>query len=179
MVVMNTNPKLTPLRDAAITASGIVPAAKAWLAGMKFLKQPHFTDGCVVAPAADVPKPAAALVGRALSQPGVRLSTGDTAALDTVLGSGWALLRFPAGSNGNFEVQSLATDGHDGGAPVTVTDTTGAFTSLSGTGVSLVVRPDRYVATATTPSGEPAALRSLAAYVPGLMAQASTAEHTR
>ena len=62
-VVMNVNPTLTAIRDAAITASGIVPAAKGWLAGMKFLKQPHFTDGCVVAPAADLPKPAAALIG--------------------------------------------------------------------------------------------------------------------
>ena len=28
-VVMNTDPRLTALRDAAITASGVVPAAKA------------------------------------------------------------------------------------------------------------------------------------------------------
>lgn len=184
-VVMNVNPTLTAIRDAAITASGIVPAAKGWLAGMKFLKQPHFTGGCVIAPSADLPKPAAALIGRSLSQPDVRLSTGDTAALDTVLGSGWALLRFPAGTSGaNFEVQSLAahaneTRENDGGAPVTVTDATGAFASLAGTGVTLVVRPDRYVADATTASGEPAALRSLAAYVPGLTVPASTAERTR
>ena len=34
---------------------------------------------------------------------------------------------------------------------MTVTDTTGAFTSLAGTGVSLVVRPDRYVASRHDP----------------------------
>ena len=33
MVVMNVNPRLTAIRDAAITASGIVPAAKGWLGG--------------------------------------------------------------------------------------------------------------------------------------------------
>ncbi|MCX6499516.1 MAG: FAD-dependent monooxygenase [Arthrobacter sp.] len=183
MVVMNVNPRLTAIRDAAITASGIVPAAKSWLAGMKFLKQPHFTDGCVIAPAADLPKPAAALLGRSLSQPDVRLPTGDTAALDTLLGSGWAVLRFPAGTGGNvgaeFEIQSLAAEGHAGTAHVTVTDTTGAFADLAGAGVSLVIRPDRYVAAATTASGEPAALRSLDAYAPNLTVQAPAAEPTR
>ena len=62
---------------------------------------------------------------------------------------------------------------------MTVTDTAGAFAALAGTGVSLVVRPDRYVAAATTASGEPAALRSLAAYAPGLTVQGSAAERSR
>jgi 3-(3-hydroxy-phenyl)propionate hydroxylase len=43
-VVMNVNPALTAIRDA-ITASGIIPTAKAWLACHE-ASQPHFTDGC-------------------------------------------------------------------------------------------------------------------------------------
>ncbi|MFD1213634.1 FAD-dependent monooxygenase, partial [Arthrobacter sp. GCM10027362] len=148
-VVMNVNPALTALRDSAIAALGVVPAAKNWLAGMKFLKQPHFTEGCVAAPAADVPKSAAALVGRPLSQPRVRLATGGTMALDTVLGPGWARLRFLPG--GSIEIRRLGRAAKDDGAePVPAVDASGAFAPLAGTGVVLVVRPDRYVAAATT-----------------------------
>lgn len=179
-VVMNVNPALTAIRDAAITASGIVPAAKAWLAGMKFLKQPHFTDGCVAAPGAGVPKAAAALVGRSLSQPQVTLPTGDAVPLDTVLGTGWALLHFPSDGGPAIEVRRLGTEGDgtegndDGGSPLAlcvttaVTDTSGAFKAVAGSGVALVVRPDRYVAAATTPDTEQAAFDALAAYVPEL-----------
>ena len=176
---MNVNPTLSALRDAAITASGIVPAAKGWLAAMKFLKQPHFTDGCVVAPGAGVPKAAAALVGRSLSQPQVTLSAGDAAPLDSVLGNGWALLHFPAGTGASFEVRRLNTGpvnewNDDGGSPLArqgttaVTDASGAFSAVAGSGVTLVVRPDRYVAAATTPETERTALDALAAYVPEL-----------
>ena len=172
-VVMNVNPTLTTLRDSAITALGIVPAAKNWLAGMKFLKQPHFADGCVATPAADVPKAAAALVGTSLSQPQVRLATGDTAALDTVLGSGWARLRFLPG--GSIEVRQLGRATHDGGAPVQVVDASGAFAPLAGTGLVLMVRPDRYVAAAATAAGEQAALRTLSTYAPELAAAAPAA----
>lgn len=174
-VVMNVNPVLTAIRDAAITASGIVPSAKGWLAGMKFLKQPHFADGCVAAPGPGVIKAAVALVGRSLSQPQVTLPTGDAVPLDTVLGSGWALLYFPFDRRAPLEVRRLGAAGSDGGgsplAPkgtTPVTDTSGAFKALAGSGVTLVVRPDRYVAAATTPETEQAAFESLAAYVPEL-----------
>lgn len=179
-VVMNVNPALTAIRDAAITASGIVPAAKGWLAGMKFLKQPHFTDGCVAAPGAGIPKAAAALVGRSLSQPQVTLPIGDDVPLDTVLGPGWALLHFPVGSGASMEVRRLAAGrldpevNDDGGSPFALTgttavsDTSGAFTALAGSGVTLAVRPDRYVAAATTPETEQTTFEALAAYVPEL-----------
>ena len=49
-----------------------------------------------------------------------------------------------------------------------VTDTSGAFAALAGTGMTLVVRPDRYVAAAATPDTEQAAFEALAAYVPQL-----------
>ncbi|WP_051423450.1 bifunctional 3-(3-hydroxy-phenyl)propionate/3-hydroxycinnamic acid hydroxylase [Arthrobacter sp. MA-N2] len=174
-VVMNVNPALTAIRDFAVTALGIIPAAKNWLAGMKFLKQPHFTEGCVIAPAKDLPKAAAALVGRSLFQPDVRLSTGETAALDTVLGTGWALLRFPAGPSIEIRTTGNAPSGLD--TTLTIADVTGAFAPLAGSNVTLIVRPDRYVAAATTTSGIDAALESLATYVPGhLLASAAPAQ---
>ncbi|NKX51720.1 hypothetical protein HER39_14340, partial [Arthrobacter deserti] len=172
-VVMNVNPTLTMLRDSAITALGIVPAAKNWLAGMKFLKQPHFTGGCTAVPAADVPRAAASLVGRSLSQPQVQLATGDTAALDTVLGAGWARLRFLPG--GSIEIRQLGRTGHDGTAAVQVVDPTGAFAPLIGTGLVLLVRPDRYIAAVATAAGEPDALHALSAYAPELTAAAPAA----
>jgi 3-(3-hydroxy-phenyl)propionate hydroxylase len=172
-VVMNTNPALTALRDAAINALGVVPAAKGWLAGMKFLKQPHFTDGCVVLAGPDVPKAAAALIGRSLSQP--QVNPGDAGPtgnvpLDTVLGTGWALLSFPAeAGNSRMEIQQLGA-GSD--APVRVNDATGAFTPLTGSGITLAVRPDRYVAAAAMPGRVEAVLKSLERYVPDLSARA-------
>jgi 3-(3-hydroxy-phenyl)propionate hydroxylase len=171
-VVMSVNPKLTAVRDALITGLGVVPAAKNWLTGMKFLKQPHFTEGCVVPAADDVEKAAAALVGRSLSQPQVLLATGDTVPLDTVLGTGWAALRFLPG--GSIQIQPLDTN--DGGAsPLSVVDTSGAFAALAGTRSVLIVRPDRYVAAATTAAGEAAALRALGDHTPGLAVQPGAA----
>ncbi|UOY96134.1 bifunctional 3-(3-hydroxy-phenyl)propionate/3-hydroxycinnamic acid hydroxylase [Arthrobacter gengyunqii] len=167
-VVMNVHPVLTAVRDAVVTASGIVPAAKRWLTGMKFLKQPYFRSGCVVAPAAGLSKSAAALVGRSLSQPEVRLRSGETAALDALLGAGWAVLRFPAGQAGSFEVQPFAGPSGENSAPVTVTDTAGAFTALAGSGISLIVRPDRYVAAAVPAGDESQAIDGLQAYLPRL-----------
>jgi 3-(3-hydroxy-phenyl)propionate hydroxylase len=174
-VVMSTHPVLTTLRDAAITALGVVPAAKGWLAGMKFLKQPHFTEGCVAPAGPGVPKAAAALIGRSLSQPvvtpdpTVHSAAPGSVPLDTVLGPGWALLTFPAGSgSAGIEIQQLGADAE---GTVEVSDATGAFTALAGSGITLVVRPDRYVATAAAPGRVDAALESLSRYVPELAAR--------
>ncbi|MCG2621445.1 FAD-dependent monooxygenase [Arthrobacter sp. I2-34] len=171
MVVMGLNPVLNTLRDSAVTALGIAPAAKNWLTGMKFLKQPHFTDGCVLAPASNVAKPAAGLVGRSLSQPPVQLASGDVVPLDTLLGQGWAVLRFRGGSA--VEIQRF--DDAGAASPLRVTDVGGAFAPLYGTGTVLIVRPDRYVAAATDEAGERAALAGLAQWVPNLGVQPAAA----
>lgn len=161
-VVMSTSPLVTALRDAAVTALRLVPPAHRWLVGMKFMQQPHFTAGCIVPPAAGVPAAAAALVGRALPQPTVQREGGERAPLDPVLGSGWAVLRFAHGAA--IEVQRA------GGGRESVVDAGAGFAGLAGSGATLVVRPDRYVAAATSAAGERAALEALAACVPGLPA---------
>lgn len=163
-VVMSTNALVTTLRDTTVVALGIVPPAKRWLVGMKFLKQPHFTSGCVVPPGADLPKSAAELVGRSLPQPTVQRGNGDRVALDRMLGAGWAAVRFPRDST-LVEIQPMA-DG--AGRRESVIDLSASFGALVGSGVTLVVRPDRYVAAAAPADGEHAVLQSLATFVPEL-----------
>ena len=156
-VVMNTDPRLTRLRDASIWALGIVPSAKAWVAGMRFLKQPHFTTGVLLTPAKDAA--GGHLVGRSLPQPTVT-SSGATAGLDTYLGEGWSVLRV---SGSTVEVLPL-----DGSAAATVA------VPVPWLGVDrpivVIVRPDRYVAAVTSAGEEATALRELARFLPGLPA---------
>jgi 3-(3-hydroxy-phenyl)propionate hydroxylase len=166
-VVMNTNPVLCALRDGVLRLSGIVPRAKSWLTGMKFLKQPHFTDGCVLPPT-DAPKAARSFAGRSVPQPLVRRSSGEAAPLDEVMGRGWSLLRF--GRDGEFEVLSgVASAGSASAAnSEIVRDLDGAFADIAGEQVSLLVRPDRYVAFVVPADREDEALRAVARYVPGV-----------
>jgi len=163
-VVMSTQPLLVALRDHAVTALGIVPPAKRWLVNMKFLKQPHFTSGCVVPPAAGLLPAAAELVGRALPQPQVLRANGERTALDSVLGRDWAILRFVNGDT--VDIQRASTDA--GGQREQVTDLDNTFNALHGTGITLLVRPDRYVAAATNGAGERAVFQALAGLLPSL-----------
>ena len=162
-VVMNTDARLTRLRDAAITSLGVVPAAKAWVAGMRFLKQPHFATGVVVPPARNAP--GAGLVGRALPQPSVT-AHGRTTGLDAHLGSGWCVLRV---FGSTIDVAPL-----DGTTASSVT-VDAPWLGLTRP-VGIVVRPDRYVAAVTEYGQEAAALRELEGLVPHL--SASHAEAT-
>lgn len=143
-VVMSTSPMATALRDGAIAALGVVPAAKAWIVGMKFLRQPHFIDGCVQTPSARVPQAAADLVGKALAQPRVRKADGTTCWLDALLGPAWSTLHFRP--DGHIQ---LARQGRAGqGEETVVDDLDGLFKDLHASGAALLVRPDRYVAAA-------------------------------
>lgn len=169
-VVMTTHPVLAALRDGLLAALSIVPAAKRWVVGMRFLKQPRFVAGCVAGPSQDVPPSAAEMIGRALAQPTVRSARGDVAPLDTLLGSGWALLRFTG--DGSIQVQVLGSGGEKTAAPSTsVFDDSGTFGSLARSGVTLWVRPDRYVATASRTDKEAMAAEALAHFVPDLPAR--------
>ena len=144
-VVMSTSPVATALRDGAISALGIVPSAKAWIVGMKFLRQPHFIEGCVQTPSARVPQAAADLVGKALAQPRVREADGAICWLDAVLGPEWSTLHFRP--DGHIQAVRQGRAGQAGASRV-VDDLDGLFIDLHASGAVLLVRPDRYVAAA-------------------------------
>jgi 3-(3-hydroxy-phenyl)propionate hydroxylase len=129
---------------------------------MKFLKQPHFTAGCVVP--ADVRLPAAAreLVGRSLSQPRVWLSDGVGVPLDEVIGNGWALLSPTASGTLRITAQPAGPDNRQEAAESTVAEPTGAFAAA--VGGHILVRPDRYVAAVFTEATAAATLAQLAHY---------------
>lgn len=97
-VVMATNPLAAAARDQLLAASSLVPPLNRWITQMRFLKQPHYTSGCLVLPSRGTSKPAAKMVGRALAQPAVRNEDGQEYGLDDVLGRGWSLLRFLGGN---------------------------------------------------------------------------------
>lgn len=174
-VVMSTNRRLTPVRDAALTALGIIPSAKAWFAEMRFMKQPHFTQGCVAPPRSNVPKASAVLVGRALSQPNVELAGGERLPLDVVLGTGWTILR--PGPAGVLEIDKIGPGAPEDrpGQKTSVTDLDGAFAQQAQQNVSLIVRPDRYVAAVCLQGAEDVALASLERFVPKLRGSAGSA----
>ena len=156
-VVMTTNPAAARLRDAVVLGTRAVPRLNTWLTGMRFLKQPHHTDGVVVAPEADVPAPARALVGRSLPQPMVRTGGERQVPLDELLGIGWSVL--VVGAEGALDIYA------DGGHQRAV-DGTAALAAARGT--VLLVRPDRYVAGAAPAGQHRRLLEGLSGIVPAL-----------
>jgi 3-(3-hydroxy-phenyl)propionate hydroxylase len=146
-----------------VNAVGIVPSWKRWLTGMKFLKQPHFTAGCVVPGSVELPPAARELIGRSLPQPPVRLPNGFRVPLDEVIGNGWALLS-PA-DDGALRVIALPEgtgDGQQQAVEATVSEQTRAFAAAAG--AHILVRPDRYIAAVFTDAAATAVLVQLAKY---------------
>ncbi|MGH3653777.1 FAD-dependent monooxygenase [Glutamicibacter sp.] len=134
-VVMNTNPLITRIRDAVVIGTRIIPPLNRWLTGMRFLKQPHYTTGTVIAPLAGVPHLAQDFAGRMLPQPEVN-ANGAITKLDDLLSEGWNTIEVAAGHQLVFTSQD--------GSTVTATDTSRAFDAATGT--VLLIRPDYYVA---------------------------------
>jgi 3-(3-hydroxy-phenyl)propionate hydroxylase len=162
-VVMSTHALGTALRDWGVSALRLVPPVRRWLVEMRFLKQPHFTAGCVVKPDADLPAEAARFVGRALPQPRVQIVEGNDrteVALDRLLGDDWSVLAFNA--DRTIEIR------RGGQERQIVRDVDGFFAGLSGSGLSLVVRPDRYVALVTRTASLETALGELDGLMPRL-----------
>lgn len=163
-VVMSTNPIVTFVRDALVTATALVPAAQAYVASMKFLKRPHFDDGCLVPPDNHLPKALAELVGAALWQPQVRSEDGAVRPLDEVMGDRWCALTFQTGPGTTIEV----TDLEEHAPTVTVEDEANTFGTVFRGRYTLIVRPDRYVAAVARAGDEDKVLSSLRRYVPTL-----------
>lgn len=170
-IVMSTRPAVTVVRDGMIHATGLIPPLKRWVTGMKFIKQPNFQKGCLVAPDPSVSSEAAAFVGRALPQPELTIDSGLQTPLDKLLDTGWSILRFTEGDT----IDILQQVDKKGAFEITaeVQDSTGVFEVIP-SGTSLVVRPDRYVAAVASQSDEGAVLRKLAELVPSLKATAPT-----
>lgn len=160
-VVMATNQPLVLARDLAINASGLVPPLKRWITQMRFLKQPHYTTGCIVA---STRKIGAQMVGSALPQPSLNTEDHKEIPLDQLLGSGWSLVRIGV----NQEVEIVQLPGRN--KAIRGREVAGQFNHLTA-GTTLIVRPDRYVAAVTTRAGERAALTELATLVPSLGAK--------
>lgn len=164
-VVMSTNSFATTFRDGFIKATGLVPPLKRWITGMKFLKQPHYESGCLASGIPGAPAVATDLIGRSLSQPTVQPGNGTPVPLDKMLGLGWVSLRFEG--EGQFVIAPLTRGEGTVGSAVTVHDETGLFAGIPA-GISLIVRPDRYVAAAVATEKEAVALSKLSTYVPEL-----------
>ncbi|HVR52277.1 MAG TPA: bifunctional 3-(3-hydroxy-phenyl)propionate/3-hydroxycinnamic acid hydroxylase [Pseudorhodoferax sp.] len=165
-VVMSTQPALTAVRDWSISALGLYPAAKAWIVGMKFLRQPHYVAGCVRSPSSRLLPAARDLVGKAMAQPRVRTQAGTVDGLDAHLGTDWAQLHFRR--DGWIELTSRPA-GQRRFARTSVQDLDGLFTDLASSDVRLLVRPDRYVAAAASDPQELAeAFAALEVWLPQL-----------
>lgn len=166
-VVMSCDNRVTFLRDGLARVLDLTPAAKAWIAEMKFLGQPHFTVGCIATASTETPPEVAALVGRTLPQPWVRMEEGTAVKLDELLGDEWCLLRLGTGTPGSLEIVPL---GHQprGHHSKSVLDLSRDLTHLTSRPASLLVRPDRYVAAVTDPAHEAEALVGLSTLVPSL-----------
>lgn len=158
-VVMNTNPVLTRVRDAAVVATRVAPPLNQWLTRMKFLKQPHYTCGTVAVASDRVPASAAAWVGRSLPQPRVD-SDGTHVPLDQLLEVGWTAIEV-GHSN------ALVIEDADGNRQA-ATDCAGVFDDARG--MVLLVRPDRYVAAIAPIDARAELVESLRDKVPGVVA---------
>ena len=179
-VVMATNPVATRVRDIAVRAVNLVPRARHFLANMRFITPPDYSDGVAVAPLNDRSPLAGVQPGLALSQPTVIDVDGGIAGLDAHLGRGWALIGIgadPAKADPYWEgidatrirliAPGTAPRASESGDPtVQVAETVPVLTGANtGQPVFIAVRPDRYVAAVFTAADEPRVIAELRTYV--------------
>lgn len=174
-VVMAVGATRTRLRDMLFRAIRVVPPIYDYLRYMRFITPPNYVDG--VAVRAPSPRtPFADAVGRPLGQPTVALPNGESGGLDRMLGGDWALVQI--GENDDFtardsywaglgarRVRVLPAGSQAAGVAngdiVEVVETADTAVSLyeeaCATGahsVTLLVRPDKYVAAVIMPGDE-------------------------
>lgn len=159
-VVMATGSKKTALRDSAIEATRIAPRFRSWITEMRFLKQPHYSSGVLLPAGKDLNPALKALVGSSIPQPSL-FSEGAHIPLDNLLGNGWAVVRIQGEMH--IEVEDL-----ESGSVSVGTDSSGLISHLP-KGMSLIIRPDRYVAAAVSTANEVTALIQLGQKDPQLL----------
>ncbi|WP_268208425.1 bifunctional 3-(3-hydroxy-phenyl)propionate/3-hydroxycinnamic acid hydroxylase [Streptomyces shenzhenensis] len=165
--IMTTHPLRARLRDMAAHATRVVPPLHRYLAEMRFLPAARFTEGCLVRRPGSGP----GLAGIPLPQPGTVTSDGTGRPLDHLLGPGWSvvLLAQQPAPDAIRAVQKsllaalaprLLTVLPVGQVPPAGTDTPTVaetepllpFPPPGDVPRLLLVRPDRYIAAAFTPS---------------------------
>lgn len=176
-VVMATNPVATRLRDAAVRGLKTLPTVHNYLARMKFVTPPDYTDGLTVSTGSE-PQLVGAPVGKALSQPEVRDVDGTVSGLDAYLPYGWSLIGVqadPAQVDPYFESLVAARLRIEPPHQVTVPGSRAGVASLVEleqcfTGqhhgpLFVLVRPDRYVAAVFTPAEQEAVVDKLRGFI--------------
>lgn len=180
-VVMATNPFSTRLRDTALQLLRKVPPVHAYLAGMRFVTPPDYSDGVTVPTGGTTAELPGVTAGRSLSQPTVTDLTGRSAGLDVHLGRGWSVLGLGADPDGldpyfsRIGAALVRLDGPgtdesaqrgDGADVVRVREDRETLTAgLPGEPVFVVVRPDRYVAAVFTSAEQSQVVDGLRAHV--------------
>lgn len=174
-VVMAIGATRTRLRDILFRAISVVPPIYDFLRYMRFITPPNYAHG--VAVRASSPRaPLANAVGRQVAQPTVAFPDRETGGLDRALGADWALVQIGASGNvdtrdpfwtglGARRVRVLPTGSEFAGVAaddvVEVVETEDTVVSLCGEAraagahaVTLLVRPDKYVAAVIVPGDE-------------------------
>lgn len=178
-VVMATNPIATMLRDAAVRCVNLVPKARTYLANMRFISPPNYSNGAVIHLGKEAPKLPGAPLGMSVSQPQVTDAAGLTAGLDRFLGTGWAVLGIEADpstlsnywsriSAARLQLGASSPIVHDNADITVLQEVEPVFTGQAVTparGVFVLVRPDRYVAAVFTAAEEPAVVAGMRGYV--------------
>lgn len=151
--------------------AGLIPKLHDYFLGMKFKPEPRFHDGFLIA---DGETPKRTLVGRMLPQPMVTTGNGATAKLDDVLGTGFALLAIGDAAAAalavldqpiwaRLDAERVALLPIDGEQRAGLTENRLRVAQIAAEamprklepyrGKILLIRPDRYVAVACSPTG--------------------------
>lgn len=185
-VVMAVGTMRTRLRDAAFRAVSLVPRINDYLRYMRFIAPPNYAAGVAV-PAPTRQAPLAHVVGRPLGQPTVTFPDGTTGGLDRALGGHWTLVQIGDGAGidarrgywGGLDARQVRVLPagtrrplpQEGDEVVTVVERTDSVVSLHGEAVAagaraitLLVRPDKYVAAVVWPGDEDRIIAALRTY---------------
>lgn len=180
-VVMATNPLGTRLRDAAFQLLRKAPPVHDYLANMRFVTPPDYSDGVTARSGGATTRLPGIEVGRALSQPTVTDNVGRSAGLDDHLCRGWSVIGLgtdPVGLHPYFTgigATLVRLDAPGAAQPVERPDESDVVrlredrplltVGPTGEPVFVVVRPDRYVAAVFTPAEQEQVVDALRSHV--------------
>lgn len=171
-----TNRLLASLRDAVTFVLGAIPAVRTYILQMRFKPMPFYSKGALIHDVPNRKVKAPSPVGRMFPQPTVTTLTGVPLRFDDAVGPWFALVSYGIDPQSHMDAETKAfwrrmnarlvsivapTQAPDKADPgsdeisITLIDTTSEFKEWFGrhqTSIA-VVRPDRFVAAATTTVG--------------------------